>query len=57
MANLLGQTILKIDLDFAFSYSGVVIWLVAILAIAFLASLIPAHAATRISVRQSLAYG
>ncbi|MBP6472355.1 MAG: ABC transporter permease [Chloroflexi bacterium] len=57
MANLLGQTILKIDLDFAFSYSGVVIWLVAILSIAFLASLIPAHAATRISVRQSLAYG
>lgn len=57
MANLLGQTILKIDLDFAFSYSGVVIWLAAILSIAFLASLIPAHAATRISVRQSLAYG
>jgi putative ABC transport system permease protein len=57
MANLLGQTILEIDLDFAFSYVGVIIWFVAILAIAFLASLVPAHAATRISVRESLAYG
>jgi len=56
MANVLGQTILKVDLDFAFSYVGVIIWLVAILAIAFLASLIPAHAASRVSVRESLAY-
>ncbi|MBK8984612.1 MAG: FtsX-like permease family protein [Chloroflexi bacterium] len=56
MSNLLGQTILKVDLDFAFSTVGVAIWLVAILSIAFLASLVPAHAATRISVRESLAY-
>ncbi len=56
MANVLGQAILKIDLDFAFSTLGVGIWLVAIFSIAFLASLIPAHAATRISVRESLAY-
>lgn len=56
VSNLLGQTILQIDLDFQFSIGGVVIWLVAILAIAFLASLVPAHAATRISVRESLAY-
>ncbi|MCB8983153.1 MAG: ABC transporter permease [Ardenticatenaceae bacterium] len=56
MANLLGQTILKVDLDFSFSFLGVGIWLVGILAIAFLASLIPAHAASRISVRESLAY-
>ncbi|MFO7683888.1 MAG: FtsX-like permease family protein [Chloroflexota bacterium] len=57
VANMLGQTILQIDLDFAFSYAGVTIWLAAIFAIAFLASLVPAHAATRISVRESLAYG
>ncbi|MBE2222182.1 MAG: ABC transporter permease [Anaerolineae bacterium] len=57
VANLMGQTILQIDLDFQFSTGGVFIWLAAILAIAFLASLIPAHAATRISVRESLAYG
>jgi putative ABC transport system permease protein len=56
VANLMGQTILQIDLDFQFSTGGVLFWLIAILAIAFLASLIPAHAATRISVRESLAY-
>ena len=56
VANLMGQTILQIDLDFQFSTGGVFIWLAAIMAIAFLASLIPAHAATRISVRESLAY-
>ncbi len=53
---LLGQTILDVDLDFAYSYPAVFIWLAAILAIATLASLLPAHAAVRVSVRQSLAY-
>lgn len=56
VANMMGQIILQIDLDFQFSTVGVLIWLIAIFAIAFLASLIPAHAATRISVRESLAY-
>jgi putative ABC transport system permease protein len=54
---LLGQTILDVDLDFAYNYPAVFIWLAAILAIAVLASLLPAHAAVRVSVRQSLAYG
>ncbi|MCP4423948.1 MAG: ABC transporter permease, partial [Chloroflexi bacterium] len=56
MSRVLGQTILDVDLDFAFSYVGVAIWLVAILCISVLASLIPAHNAARISVRESLAY-
>ncbi len=56
VARMMGQIILQIDLDFQFSLIGVLIWLVAILMIAFLASLVPAHAATRISVRESLAY-
>ena len=53
---LLGQTIFQTSLDFAFNTTAVLIWLLAVLAIAFLASLIPAHAASRISVRESLAY-
>ncbi len=53
---LLGQTIFQTSLDFAFNTTAVFIWLLAVLAIAFLASLIPAHAASRISVRESLAY-
>lgn len=54
---LLGQTIFQTNLDFAFNTTAVFIWLLAVLSIAFLASLIPAHAATRVSVRESLAYG
>jgi len=53
---LLGQTIFSTDLDFAFNTGAVFIWLLAVLAIAFLSSLIPAHGASRISVRESLAY-
>lgn len=56
MSAVLGQTIFQADLDFAFNTTAVIIWLVAVLSIAFLASLIPAHAATRVSVRESLAY-
>lgn len=56
VANLLGQTIFETNLDFAFNYAAVGVWLVAVLSIAFFASLIPAHAASRISVRESLAY-
>ncbi len=54
---VLGETIFKVSLDFAYNYTAVLVWLVAVLAIAFLASIIPAHAAGRISVRESLAYG
>ncbi len=56
MSRVLGQTILQVDLDFAFNYTAVIIWLIAILSISVLASLIPAHNAARISVRESLAY-
>ena len=56
MSRVLGQAILDVDLDFAFNYTAVAIWLVAILSISVLASLVPAHNAARISVRESLAY-
>jgi putative ABC transport system permease protein len=57
VAALLGRTIFQVGLDFAYNITAVAIWLVAVTAIAFLASIIPAHAAARISVRESLAYG
>jgi putative ABC transport system permease protein len=57
VAAQLGRTIFQVGLDFAYDYTAVLIWLVAVTAIAFLASIIPAHAAARISVRESLAYG
>ncbi len=57
IAALLGRTIFQVGLDFHYNTTAVAIWLVAVVAIAFLASIIPAHAAGRISVRESLAYG
>ena len=57
IAAVLGETIFKVSLDFAYNYTAVGVWLVAVVCIAFLASIIPAHAAGRISVRESLAYG
>lgn len=56
LARLLGQTMLEIDLDYAFNGTAVFIWLAAIVLISVLASILPARDATRISVRESLAY-
>ena len=56
MAVALGQTIFKLPLDYSYNWQAVVIWLVAILILSILASIIPARHATRISVRDSLAY-
>jgi ABC-type lipoprotein release transport system permease subunit len=44
------------NLDYQYSSSAVFIWLVVIAVISVLASLLPARNATRISVRDSLAY-
>jgi putative ABC transport system permease protein len=57
LARALGQTMLGIDLDYAFNYPMIIIWLLAILMIAVIASIIPSRSATRVSVRESLAYG
>ncbi len=56
LARQLGQTMLKVDLDYAFSTPAVFIWLVVILIISILASWVPARQAARMSVRESLQY-
>lgn len=56
LARLLGQTMIEIDLDYAFNFPAVGIWLGGVLVLAVLFSLWPARNATRISVRESLAY-
>jgi putative ABC transport system permease protein len=56
LANALGQTMFEANLDYQYNYQAVVIWLVVILVISTLASILPARSATRISVRDSLAY-
>ena len=56
MSNLLGDTIFKLPLDYRYNWQAVGIWLAVILVLSVLASIAPARSATRISVRDSLAY-
>ena len=43
-------------LDYQYNWSAVMVWLGTVLVISILASVLPARNATRISVRDSLAY-
>jgi putative ABC transport system permease protein len=56
LANALGQTMFEANLDYQYNNQAVIIWLVVILIISIMASILPARNATRISVRDSLAY-
>lgn len=55
-SNAVGQTVMHLPLDFAFSVNGVIIWPGLVLVLSALASLWPALRATRVSVREALAY-
>ena len=56
LARALGQTMLEVDLDYAFNYPAVGIWLALVLVISILASIAPARRATRINVNEVLNY-
>ena len=56
VAARLGQILVQTELDFAFNWWGVALWLLLVLAIACAAAILPARGAARISVRESLAY-
>jgi putative ABC transport system permease protein len=56
MADALGHAMFGATLDYRYNWSAVGIWLGIILFISMLASILPARGATRISVRDSLAY-
>jgi putative ABC transport system permease protein len=47
---------LRTPLSFRFSFTGALGWLVAVLFLAAIASLWPARSASRLSVREVLAY-
>ncbi len=55
-SNLVGNELLNIPFDFKYSIGGVVLWLAIVLVLSALASLWPALRATKVSVRESLAY-
>ncbi|UCG10750.1 MAG: ABC transporter permease [Dehalococcoidia bacterium] len=53
---LIGQAFLEQGLDFIFVQSGPIVWLVIVVIVSVVASLLPAYRATRMSVRETLAY-
>ena len=56
LSGTLGQVMFEANLDYQYNYAAVFIWLVVVVIISILASILPARNATRISVRESLAY-
>jgi putative ABC transport system permease protein len=55
-ASTMGQLMFGATLDYGYNLSAVFIWLGIVVVISILASILPARGATRISVRDSLAY-
>jgi len=53
---VIGQAILELPLDFAYSTGGLAAWLLIVVVISALASLLPALRAAGVSVREALAY-
>ncbi len=56
LSDAVGAAILNDHLNFTYSVDGAAIWLIFVVILAALASFLPARAASRLSVRQVLAY-
>jgi putative ABC transport system permease protein len=55
-SDLIGEMVLNMPLDFVYAADGMVLWLLIVLVLSALASLWPALGATKVSVREALAY-
>jgi len=55
-SNAVGDSLIRIPLEFSYSTGGVFFWLLVVVLLSALASLWPALRATHVSVRESLAY-
>ena len=53
---MLGYAFFKRPLDFTFSISGLIIWLIIVMFISVIASLLPARQVMKMSVQETLAY-
>jgi putative ABC transport system permease protein len=56
LSDLIGAQFLSAPLNFTFSFTGAIIWLVLVIILATVASFLPAWNASRITVREVLAY-
>jgi putative ABC transport system permease protein len=53
---IVGNTLLRLPLDFLLSYDGILLWFILVLILSTLASIFPALRATRVSVHEALSY-
>jgi putative ABC transport system permease protein len=56
LSNGVSIPILGVPLEYSYSMTGVLLWLVLVVILSALASLLPARNASRLTVRQVLAY-
>jgi putative ABC transport system permease protein len=56
LSDMVGLAFIQTPLDYAFSLFGVGLWLVLVVVLATLASILPARSASRLTVRDVLAY-
>jgi putative ABC transport system permease protein len=56
LSDAVGVSIFQTKLSYTFSLEGVGLWLVVVIVLATLASLLPARNASRVTVREVLAY-
>ncbi len=56
MADQISLAVFEAPSDFGFTLLGFIIWLVAVLVLSFLASVLPARSAARLTIREVLAY-
>jgi putative ABC transport system permease protein len=56
ISDMVGQLLFSTPLDYAFSTSGTLLWLIMVMVLGAVASLLPALNAARLTVREVLAY-
>jgi putative ABC transport system permease protein len=56
LSNVVSKTVFGTPAALTFSAVGFLLWLAAVLALSFLASVLPARSATRLTIREVLAY-
>ncbi len=56
VAGVLGHAVFSTELSYQYDWTGVLAWLIIVVVVSTLASIMPAHSATTVSVRESLSY-
>jgi putative ABC transport system permease protein len=56
LSHAVGVAFLRAPLSYTYSTTGVLIWLVVVIVLSVLASFLPARNASRLTVREALAY-